>query len=176
MSDYDDEPHGPGPAMNLTLTVESLDTSGLYSDVVRVLADRLMGERWSESCLRAFVVAAVSQRVEQRLDGILAEGAAEMLTKPIQKRDAFGNAVGEPTDLGKIVETAGAAFLTEKVKENGQPASQYDNGATRMEWIVRKIVNDALTKNLTEEAKRLRAELEARAKAAVAELLTKVRP
>lgn len=181
MSDYEDTDLSrfPGPPIKMQISMESLDTAGLYMDVVREMATRLLGEGYPESALRKQVLEAVNAEVQRRLDAVLAERVEELLTKPIQKRDAFGNAEGPATNLLDIVASAGTLFLTETVDESGKPgrdAYSFNRYKTRAEWLVSKVVLANLSKEIQAEAASIREGVVKRAKAAVAELLTKVSP
>jgi hypothetical protein len=164
--------------MKLRLEVESLDTSGLYGDVVRSLAGTILARgAYSADGIQAAVLSEVDRVISAKLNEALDATIAGILSKPIQKFDVFGNAVGEPTSVEQIVEHGAGVFLHQLVDNDGKPATGHTYGTkkTRIEWLIEKHVIQGLAKELEPHAKLARQEVTKRAAEAAAAVIAGVK-
>lgn len=178
MSYYEQEPpfSEPGPKATFNISVESFDTSTFYQDVVRAVVDRILGKNWSEAALEKRINEAVQDKVLERLDATIDKTVKALLTSPIQKYDTFGHPVGEPLSVETIVRNGTETYLTESVDSNGRPTRDNFGGRkTRLERIVEQNVVDGLSREIAEEAKKVRAEVVKRAQEAAAAVLAGVK-
>ena len=187
MNDFhldDDAPPSIPPAnpthagVDVSVTVHSMDPGVVFRAVVDRIAEvALAGANYRRTNLVNLVSIRVTEGVEQRLADVLQAGVSAIVTKAIQKHDAFGEPCGPGTTLETIIDSAGAAFLHEIVDEKLRPISGAfgNRGKPRVQWMIEGVVMAGLEKALKDEAAKLRVELEARARTAVADMLAKVR-
>lgn len=176
--EYEDDPAPPGPPMKLRLEVESLDTSGLYGDVVSSLAKTILGRgAYSDGGIQKAVLAEVDRLISAKLTAALDETIANLLSKPIQKFDTYGNPVGEAIGVDAIVKNGAEVFLHQQVDSEGKPAqlNAYGTKQTRIEWLIQKHVVQGLAKEVEPYAKLARQEVSKRAAEAAAAVIAGVK-
>lgn len=177
MNDYMEqpEPEQPGPRMSFDIRVESFDTSRFYADIVDRAVERMLGQSWQPSQIAKTVQGAVSAEVARRLDGILEEAVAGLLSKPIQKFDTFGSPVGDPISVESLIRDGATAFLTETVDSQGRASRDaFGDKKTRLARIVENAVITGLRKDMEQEAGRVREQLVKHASDAAAAVLTEI--
>lgn len=95
----------------------------------------------------------------------------ELMSKPLQPTDAFGNPVGEPTSLQGLIAQRVTAWCTDPVDSSGALCKQsvYGNKPiTRMAWMLSQIIGSELRGAIDAEVKRMTAELKGSAAQAIA--------
>lgn len=176
---YDQEPEyrERGPLASFEVRVESFDTSHFYADVVRAATDRIVGANYPTSTLVKAVREAADAMVSARINEVLTDTISELLKKPIQRYDTFGNPVGVPLSVEDIIRNGADTVLSEQVDSSGKPTnSAYTaNKKSRLEWVVQQAVVSGLERELHDAAKQVRAEVTAKATASVAALLAGVK-
>ena len=169
------EPEPPGPRLSFDLKVDSFDTSRFYEDVVNRAVENFVGSAWSPTELGRRVQAAVSEKVTERLNVVLEEAVAALLSKPIQKFDTLGNPVGVPTAVEDIIRDGATLFLSETVDRQGRATRDaYGDTKTRLAHIVEEKIVAGLRKEMEAEASKVRAELIRRASDAAAAVLVEL--
>lgn len=165
-----------GPKATFSIRVESFDTSTFYEDVVRGAVDRIVGPRYPESALVKKINEAAAALVEQKINDTISTAIDDLIAKPIQKYDTFGNPVGLPISVEEIVRVGADKFLTEIVDSEGRSTtSSFGMKYTRLEWLVHRAVVNDLAKEMKEEVYKVRGELLKRASEAAAAVLAGTR-
>ena len=146
--------------------VVHIDTSGLHERIVErtshLLLERLQDTVEREA--RARILPAIDTALNT-----LVESAVTRVFTPV---NAFGEPAGDKTTIASLLAKKADAFLTEKVDGNGTTStSPYLNKQARVDYIVGKVVKDALDAQLQKEVKQIATEAKAQAKAAVTKLL-----
>lgn len=152
-----------------------IDETRVEEQVIQELTDRLL-PGYSSDSLRTLVKKAMDQTVLERLNKVLEQQARDLLSRPIQKYDTFGNKVGEPVSIEMIIQSGANIYLTELVDSNGKPSnSQYETRKTRLQWVLERVAIDGLSKEIKAEAETLKLELQKKATAAAAQLITQIK-
>lgn len=146
--------------------VVHIDTSGLHERIVErtshLLLERLQDTVEREA--RARILPAIDTALNT-----LVESAVTRVFTPV---DAFGEPTGQKTTIASLLAKKSENFLSEKVDCNGTTStSPFMNKQQRVEYIVGKVVKDALDAQLQKEVKQIATEAKAHAKAAVTKLL-----
>ena len=143
-----------------------IDTSDLPERIVErtshLLLERLQDTVEREA--RARILPAIDTALNT-----LVESAVTRVFTPV---DAFGEPTGQNTTIASLLAKKSENFLSEKVDCNGTTStSPFMNKQQRVEYIVGKVVKDALDAQLQKEVKQIATEAKAQAKAAVTKLL-----
>lgn len=101
--------------------------------------------------------------VEETLSQIISERARpmieELLSKPLQRTDGFGNAVGEPTSLEQTLAGYIAAWGSEVINSEGKPAKPngYNSGqiGTRISWELGRLVDSEMSRQVRAETDKI---------------------
>ena len=175
--DEDFEPRTSGPAAKFSVSVESFDTDGFYSAMVCAAVQNITGRAgYSDNALAKQIKETALLKITERLDAALDTTLDELLARPIQAFDTFGNPVGTAVYLEEIVKNGASTFLTEPVNSDGKPArDSYGTKKSRLAWAIERQVVNGLAKMVEDEAKAVRAEVAKRAKDAVAAVLAGVK-
>lgn len=148
--------------------VVKIDTHYLNEQIVDRAAHLLL-ER-----LQSTVEKEARARILPAIDTALNTLVESTVTRVFTPVDAFGEPTGQNTTIASLLAKKADAFLTEKVDCNGTTStstSPYMNKQQRVEYIVGKVVKDALDAQLQKEVKQIATEAKAQAKAAVTKLL-----
>lgn len=153
-----------------------LDESHIMEQVIQEIADRLMNQYGADS-LTKLVKKAVDADIQARLDETILLHMQSVISKPIQRFDTFGQPVGTPLSLEEIMRSGAERYLTEMTKSDGTiSTSQFDtNRKPRLMWAVERVAIEGLAAHINTEAKAIKAELQKKATAAAAQLLTQIR-
>lgn len=152
-----------------------IDETRVEEHVIQEIADRLL-RTYSESKLAQTVKKAMDAEILRQLDKVIEQHVESMLSRPIQTYDAFGSPVGKPLSLSDVLRSGADTYLTQLVKSDGTPSnSQYDTRKTRLHWTVEKVTIEGLNKHIQDEAKTLKLELQKKATAAAAQLITQIK-
>lgn len=152
-----------------------IDETRVEEQMIQEIADRLL-QTYSETKLTQAVKKAMDAEVLRRLDKVIEEQVQDMLSRPIQTYDTFGKPVGNPLSLSDVFRTGADTYLTQLVKSDGTPSnSQYDTRKTRLHWVVENVALEGLNKHIQDAAKTLRLELQKKATAAAAQLITQIK-
>ena len=146
--------------------VVHIDTSDLHERIVErtshLLLERLQDTVEREA--RARILPAIDTALNT-----LVESAVTRVFTPV---DAFGEPTGQKTTIASLLAKKSENFLSEKVDCNGTAStSPFMNKQQRVEYIVGKVVKDALDAQLQKEVRQIATEAKAQAKAAVTKLL-----
>lgn len=153
-----------------------LDDNGVRDNIVDQAVQMLLDSRYSPTELRRDIEKAVSAQVTERLNNVIGEAVADMLSKPIQRYDTFGKAKGEPLSLESIVRNGANTYMTEKVDSYGKPTrDSFGSPKSRIERLIEEAVVTGLARDMKVEAEKVRAEVVKRANAAAAEILTRIK-
>lgn len=150
--------------------VVHIDTSDLHERIVErtshLLLERLQDTVEREA--RARILPAIDTALNTALN-TLVESAVTRVFTPV---DAFGEPTGQKTTIASLLAKKSENFLSEKVDCNGTTStSPFMNKQQRVEYIVGKVVKDALDAQLQKEVRQIATEAKAQAKAAVTKLL-----
>lgn len=152
-----------------------IDETRVEEHVIQEIADRLL-QGYSEAKLAQTVKKVMDTEILFRLDKVIEEHVQDMLSRPIQTYDTFGSPVGKPLSLSDVLRAGADTYLTQLVKSDGVPSnSQYDTRKTRLQWVVEKVAMEGLSKYVQNEAKSLKLELQKKATAAAAQLITQIK-
>lgn len=152
-----------------------IDETRVEEQMIQEIADRLL-QTYSETKLTQAVKKAMDVEILHRLDKVIEEHVQDILSRPIQTYDMFGSPVGKPLSLSDVLRAGADTYLTQLVKSDGTPSnSQYDTRKTRLQWAVEKVAMEGLNKHIQDAAKTLRLELQKKATAAAAQLITQIK-
>lgn len=153
-----------------------LDDDRVRNEIVEHAVSVLLDSRYSPTELRREIEKVMSARVVERLNETISLTVDEMLSKPIQRYDTFGNAAGEPLSIESIVRNGANAYMTENVDSQGKPStSGWGTAKSRIEWLIESSVLNNLARDLKTEADRVRVELVKRASEAAAAVFAKLK-
>lgn len=153
-----------------------LNDALIQEQIVDQAVQVLLDSRYSPSELRRDIEKAVSVQVTERLNAVIGDAVAEMLSKPIQRYDTFGEPEGEPLSIESIVRNGANAYMTEKVDSNGKPTrDSFGSPKSRIERLIEEAVINGLSRDLKTEADRVKAELVKRASEAAAAIFAKIK-
>ena len=146
--------------------VVHIDTSDLHERIVErtshLLLERLQDTVEREA--RARILPAIDTALNT-----LVESAVTRVFTPV---NAFGEPTGDKTTIASLLAKKADAFLTEKVDCNGTTStSPYLNKQQRVEYIVGRVVKEALDAQLQKEVRQIAIDAKAQAKTAVTKLL-----
>lgn len=146
--------------------VVHIDTSDLHERIVERTAHLLL-ERLQDTVereARARILPAIDTALNT-----LVESAVTRVFTPV---NAFGEPTGDKTTIASLLAKKADAFLTEKVDCNGTTStSPYLNKQQRVEYIVGRVVKEALDAQLQKEVRQIAIDAKAQAKTAVTKLL-----
>lgn len=169
---YDDyeEDERDQPAAVTKVEVE-VPTPTLDQVANRMAMQLLAGERYSSERppLRALAEqkldALISEKIEARATAIV----EDLLTKPIQRTDTFGQPTGEPVSLHAILAKEIEGWCAASVDSSGREGrDSYGTRTTRLEWLVKQVASSDLQQAVTKEVDRIKAELKSAATGAIA--------
>lgn len=111
--------------------------------------------RAAEEAVRASVAAVVEARITPILN--------DLLEKPLQPTDGFGNPIGQPTSLQEIIRSEALQFLTTTVDRDGRAhkGNSYDKNATRLEYTVGQVIRAMFKDGVATEVKSLVEQIKA---------------
>lgn len=167
------------PQLDVTVTVDKVDAEAMFDRAAYFVAMQMLERYGEKRSIEKRVSEMFAEMLEARLSTILASAVEEAINKPIPKTDVFGQPIGEPTSLAHLVESAGQRFLTELIDRNGKPVDRNhwprSESKPRIDWMVEGVALAGIEKELKAEAARIKEQLTAKAKEAVATLLSNVR-
>lgn len=112
---------------------------------------------------------AIRKRAREILDEtcaqIIGEKAVpiieELLAKPLQRTDGFGQPIGEPTSLHAVLAGHVTDWASATVDSDGRPAKKdsYNRAHPRINWELGRIVNGDLSKLVRAETDKIIAQL-----------------
>lgn len=146
--------------------VVHIDTSDLHERIVertsRLLLERLQDTVEREA--RARILPAIDTALNT-----LVESAVTRVFTPV---NAFGEPTGDKTTIASLLAKKAEDFLSEKVDGNGTTStSPYLNKQQRVEYIVGRVVKEALDAQMQKEVRQIAIDAKAQAKTAVTKLL-----
>lgn len=152
------EPAGHAPVkFNVPIpTVEQI-----IGEVARQLI-QLEGYRTKTDIFKA-AQAAIIDKINETVAEKVGQVIEEILTKPMQPTDGFGNPIGEPTSLQGFIAAKVKHWSAELVDREGRPTKHdhYNSNsvAPRINWELGKIVNGELKKQVDAEVSKIVATL-----------------
>jgi len=102
----------------------------------------------------------IATKLSVRLDAVI----NEILAKPMQPRDPFGNPVGEPRTLEGFIAHYVTNYANELVDRDGKTKTKDSYGtqyAPRIDWALGKIVHGELKKQIDDEVSKIVSTLRA---------------
>lgn len=90
------------------------------------------------------------------------EVIAELLGKPLQPTDSYGNPKGAPTTLQAILTAQIESWATTPVNREGRPSTEHHCGSKpvpRLDWMLGEIVSDKMRHEMAEETKKIASQL-----------------
>ena len=144
--------------------VVHIDTSDLHERIVERTAHLLL-ERLQDTVERE-----ARTRILPAIDTALNTLVESAVTRVFTPVNAFGEPAGDKTTIASLLAKKADAFLTEKVDSNGT-TSPYLNKQQRVEYIVGRVVKEALDAQLQKEVRQIAIDAKAQAKTAVTKLL-----
>src|SRR5690606_17583583 len=96
----------------------------------------------------------IGEIVSEKAHGII----EELLSKPMQPTDGFGNPIGQPTNLQGVLAQHVANWASTTVDREGRVVKNdgyFQSGSPRIEWALGQIVNGELKKQVEAEVKRI---------------------
>lgn len=166
--DRDDERHIPADHFDvkLTIPVPSIEQVGdqMASQMLAMLShsERTAIQQKARSVMDAVVTRMVTEKATPIIE--------DLLTKPIQPTDNFGQPCGEPTSLQGVLARRITDWCDDTVDSDGKPKKKdhYNSVATRMSWALGQIVNNELKVAVAKEVKDITDRLRAAATANIA--------
>ena len=161
MSEYDESEIADVPAS------EPLGSLPVTFEVPIPRAEQVTGEIAREILKnhsdRRSLLSAAEKILHDQIEKMLAEKATpiieELLAKPIQPTDGYGNPIGEPTTLESVLVKHIEQWATTIVDREGKPVKAakdpYHNGSQRLSWALGAIVNGQLKKQIDAEVARI---------------------
>ena len=180
MSEYDHEDNREMDEIPPSEPVGSLKVEfGIPVPTVEQIAGQVARQVIAVGKYGAVKESALHQLAEERLadaiDAIIAERARavveDLLAKPVQPTDAFGNPKGEPTTLQAVLARRIEGWCLDPVNREGKVANgDRWSGASlsRLEWLVGQIVDHRMAEMVKAEVGRLANEMKAQATTAIA--------
>jgi len=157
--------------MKALLTLKGFSTRDLFYHMARAVLDE---EGLTKHDLSKKVLTAVEKGLEaalsEAMNGIIAQRAErlvdELLTKEFVKTNEWGEKKGETITLREHILSLFTKSLQERVDTDGRNSS-YNNGITRLEWIIKKHGTDGLLELAKGQVANVRKEAEKQIAAAV---------
>lgn len=170
--DYEEAAPMAGPGdMTISETAIKWDAQRMFDSIARMAAGRIV-----ENCQRD-LIAATSSSVKDQIDAQVGAKVAEVLDASIQPTNEYGEVKGKPTSLREMVGQAARDYLGTKVDKEGR-ASSYNAENTRLEYIVKKVVEKEIDYRLQTEIKKAvelaRAQAVAKVSTVVGDLIVKL--
>lgn len=139
----------------------------LFEAIVRQASDALTESTRRE--LQNEVRSRVTKAIDDQINSIVA-GVLEKAFTPV---DCFGEPSGAQTTVKALLTKKAETFLAEKVDKSGRAADRnsYGANATRAEWIVGKLFEEAIDSKAKTEIKAVADQAKAKAHLEVAKLL-----
>lgn len=127
-----------------------LEQLGITKDmIVQHIAEQFFDEEDVRSKIMYDVKQIIIKRTEGKIDGILTEALSELVDRPFQEVDSWGDPKGNKTTLRELVKTKATGYLTEKVTDKGETG--YHANMTRAAYLANKAAADCLTYEIKSE-------------------------
>lgn len=168
--DYEDYEGDERPGAVTKVEVE-VPTPTLEQVAMHMARQVLNGERYSSErpSLRALAESKLDELIASKIEARATAIVEDLLTKPIQCTDTFGQPTGEPVSLHAIMAKEIDSWCTVSVDSSGrEDRNSYGTRTTRLEWLVKQVTSTELQSAVTKEVDRIKAELKAAATGAIA--------
>lgn len=160
--DFDEVAPASGQqAFDASFRVKLPSQEQLVSEVSRQIIDNA---RYSlNKDFGDLVKEGIRRNVDEQISKLAEAAIGEILAKPMQPTDAFGNKVGEPTTLQGFICARVAAWAQEITDSNGNPTKKdaYNSAAPRIDWLLGKMVHGELKNAVDLEARKIIGTLKA---------------
>ena len=159
----------------ITITLDDVlgpdGLEGAWDAMVRKLTDRAESKLLHSDVGRSFHAVAVDA-INSAVADKISSAICEMMARPIQKTDSYGNPVGEPATFDGMIGEAVEKAMETTVDLYGKPKPGKSNGMhdlTLFQYSLQRVALKGLTEAVTTEAKKVNTE----AKEAVSKELAK---
>ena len=114
--------------------------------------------------------AAVRDKIDELIAEIARPVLAQILAKPIQPTDGFGNPFGDPTTLHGVIASHVEHWANTPVDNNGlvKKPDSYNRAAPRINWALGQMVNGELKRQVDAEVRKISDQLKAAATSNIA--------
>lgn len=152
------EPMGTVP---VTITIPIPHVEQIVGEMARQLISQhsIDRRRQIEKAAMATLESTIDRMIRERAEPVI----AEMLAKPLQPTDNYGNPTGEPTSLQALLAQRVTEWSSDIVDGEGKPfkkeAYSSKTGATRMAWMLGAVVHGELKKAVDTEVAKIVAQL-----------------
>jgi hypothetical protein len=160
--DWDDDrtemdipPEQPIGSMPVTFDVPIPTVEQVAGEIARQV---MQSESYqSRNGLRDMAAELLRDLISRIVDDKATSIIEELLTKPLQPTDGFGNPVGEPVSLQAVLAQHIAQWASTPVDRHGKPTKNdnYNQTAPRIDWTLGAIVNDRLKKDIDAEVAKI---------------------
>lgn len=162
-----DEPAGHVP-VKFSLPIPAAEQ--IVGEVARQLIQS-QGYQTKNDIMKAVRISVV-ETIDRMVGELVGPIIADLLAKPMQPTDGFGNPIGEPTSLAGFLAAEVKHWATEIVDSSGKPTKpdSYNRTSTapRINWELGKIVHGELKKEVDAEVAKIIATLKGSATQSIA--------
>lgn len=156
----DMEPATADAKLDIKANVElsaSYITNAVVHEVARqVLAGTDYRERIND------VVKVLNNAIDERVTALAEQTVSSATTITIQPRNNWGEPQGKPMELRDLILDRASKFLNEKVDADGRAGSYGEHKFTRAELIVKKMVEEVFSRELSGEIRKIANEVKAK--------------
>jgi hypothetical protein len=111
--------------------------------------------------------------IQFRINEIMNQKMNEVFEAPFQPVDKWGNKKGDETTIRDLIALDAKNYWSEKVDENGDVNSSYNNKMSRSTFYAHKVMTEFYNKELVSEVKKLASEMKAKIPATISEEISK---
>lgn len=151
------------PLPDAQMVAESMAQAALRSGSYDTRPEGAL-RRMAEERLRSLIDEAVTTKAAGVIE--------EIMARPLQRTDSYGQPVGEPVSLAAVIADRVENWATERVDQDGKLEGKNNRfGAvfsTRLEHMVRDLASGDLKRAVDKEVTAIRDQLKAGASAAIA--------
>ena len=119
------------------------------------------------------LILKMSPVIERRVEEVLTAEADKVFLMPFQRRDRFGEAVGEPTTIKNIIADSAEKYWTTLVGSDGKTGPSYGDKKERAEFYAVKVMTEYYDKELVGVVREIAKELKSRIPKTIADEISK---
>lgn len=147
----------------MDLKALGIDMEGLRGQIVDRAAEWVVAELGHN--IQRDVRKAVEKDIGLKINALVEE-ALDGIYQPI---DDYGQPAGAETTLRGEFKLGIREWWDQKVDNNGEPAARRYSGQPRHEYVMKKVLSDVLTRNLSRDLKRLIQETKSQVREGITE-------
>ena len=130
---------------------EDYERPDLESRILKIAATQLT------DAIESQLLDQMQTAVIEAVTGKIGDVFLDVVDNPIKKTNAWGEPKGDPVSLREVILEHAQTWLAEKVDSRGERTRYHgDKGCPRIEFIVRKVIQDEFNSLMQEEIKQLR--------------------